>query len=169
MSGRTTMAAQGREMWRAATIALVCLLAGSVTEASAATVTFEGVVASIFVHPAPYTEAGFTLTDLNSPIGDAILGATSAGTSSNGTSIFGFCSVCAPGSSSAVIELTAVGGGAFSLNSLDAADLETNTSSTQSIVAAGNLMGGGTVTQTLSLTGIWTTFLAFGFTKSRQR
>ena len=154
-------------------IVLVAALAAVLafgSRARAATITFEGVVSgfSHLVPATPYTEAGFSLTNLQGGFSDGIYGPTGANT--NGTSIFGWCSSCAPNFTSNVIELTKVGGGTFSLFSLDAGNLNftagfvTPPLSAQSILAVGHLFGGGTVTQTLQLSDTWATFNLLSFT-----
>ncbi len=88
-------------------------------------VTFEGVVAPTGTQlPAtPYTEAGFTLTNLSGVFGtDGIFGAAS-GVNSNGTSIFAFCGSCNSGGS-VVIELARSDSSPFTLDSMDAANFE---------------------------------------------
>ena len=88
-------------------------------------VTFEGVVlpTDSLLPATPYTEAGFTLTNLSGVLGtDGIFGAAS-GTNSNGTATFAFCGSCNNGGS-VVIELAMSGGAPFSLDSIDAANFE---------------------------------------------
>jgi PEP-CTERM motif len=143
-------------------LASTAFVLASICTASATTITFEGAVndSGEMVPVTPYTEGGFTLTNLQGGYSDGIFGSTSGG-NTNGTATFGWCSICNNGSSN-VIELTAAGGTAFSLASLDAAFLEGG-SGPQSIVAVGDLVGGGTITETLVLSAAWTTFNLSGF------
>ncbi|MGB8328073.1 MAG: PEP-CTERM sorting domain-containing protein [Steroidobacteraceae bacterium] len=132
-----------------------------VTSAGAAIMTFENVapINGAQYPGTPHTEAGFTLT--NATYGsDALFGAAS-GANTNGTAVFGWCGFCAY-PSSVVITLTAVGGAAFNLNSLDAANLE-QTSLTQFLDIVGYVDGGGTLAQQLTIGDTWTTFDLSGF------
>ena len=133
--------------------------------------TFEGVVASNAdqIPATPYSEAGFTLTQI-SGVSDttAIFGADvpppEPGVTHNtdGTAVYGFCGYCS--SPKTVVALTADGGGAFDLVQLAAGDLETGyPTDAQQLVVLGNLAGGGTVSQTLDLTDTWATFTLSGF------
>jgi len=136
-------------------------------QAEAAVMTFEGVVSSsTYQVPAtPYSEAGFILTNLqgSSSGTDGIFGSSYDAThTTNGSAVFFWCANCLA-FGLPVIELTAVGSSSFSLLSLDAAFLENDRPHSQSIVAVGNLAGGGTVTQTLDLSLTWTTFNFSGF------
>ena len=136
-------------------------------QANAAVMTFEGVVSSSTyqVPVTPYSEAGFILTNLqgSSSGTDGIFGPTYDAThTTNGSAVFFWCANCLA-LGLPVIELTAVGNSSFSLLSLDAAFLENDRPRNQSVVAVGNLVGGGTVTQTLDLSLTWTTFNFSGF------
>jgi hypothetical protein len=150
-------------MMKAILSALLVASAAMVMNAEAATMTFEGVVTSTGSQTpvTPYTEAGFTLTNLQGGNTDGIFGAAASGVNANGTSVFGWCTVCG---TTITIELTAVGGGPFSLTSLDAAFLAKVTGTPQTITALGHLLGGGTVTQTFALSPNWTTFNLSSFT-----
>jgi hypothetical protein len=136
-------------------------------QADAAVMTFEGVVSSSTyqVPVTPYSEAGFILANLqgSSSGTDGIFGSSYDAThTTNGSAVFFWCANCLA-LGLPVIELTAVGNSSFSLLSLDAAFLENDRPRNQSIVAVGNLVGGGTVTQTLDLSLTWTTFNFSGF------
>jgi hypothetical protein len=89
-------------------------------------VTFEGVVApnGNQLPATPYTEAGFTLTNLSGvPAStDGIFGAAFL-VNTNGTSIFGFCGRCNAGGT-VVIELAKSDSSPFNLDSMDAANLQ---------------------------------------------
>jgi hypothetical protein len=124
---------------------------------SAATIGFEGVVQpGEFVIPAtPYTEQGYTLTDTGI---DGIF-SPGFGANDNGTSIFGWCSDC---SGEQTLTLSA-GGTAFSLYSLDAALLDFEDAGPQSLVLTGYFAAGGTISDTISLSGTWATFSLSGF------
>jgi hypothetical protein len=155
-------------------MALAGIGAWSATPAAAITLTFEGVVdpEEQLIPVTPYTESGFTLTNSLGGDTDGIFGADS-GANTNDTAIFAWCASCFEGEAT-VIQLTMDGGGLFSLTSLDAATLELedgegepsvqSVGTLQSIIAVGNLGGGGTVNQTLDLTDAWTTFSLSGFT-----
>jgi hypothetical protein len=144
--------------------AWVFLFAGAatVTCANAATITFEGVAsAGGYVIPAtPYYEAGFEIT-ASAPY-TGIYDAASA-TNTNGTSIFGWCSNLANcGGSTIVITLAAVGGGAFSFTSMDIGNLLTPSFyGFNAIELLGHLVGGGTVSSSLSTFDNWRTVSYF--------
>jgi hypothetical protein len=149
---------------------LSVLLVFSAGLSHAGTIQFEGfapVGGGIF-GVSPYKEAGFTLTNLTNVPADQADGIFDPSypfpfLNTNGSAVFGFCSFCGSGGASTVIGLDQPGS-VFSLVSLDAAALEALSGDVQSIVAAGNIKGGGTVTQTLDLTDTWTTFAFQGFT-----
>lgn len=128
---------------------------------SAAMIAFEVVPPNgVIVSAAPYTEAGFTLTDTN-PTYDAIFGANGpSGSNSNGSAIFGWCGSCTP--ITQIITLAATGGGVFSLAAFDAANLDFQNSS-KPLTLEGDLHAGGIVTQTVSINDTWTTFALSGF------
>lgn len=133
----------------------------------AAVMTFEGVVsASTYQVPiTPYSEAGFTLTNLQGSASqtDGIFGPTyDAAHTVDGSAVFFWCANCF-GVDQSIIRLSAAGDAPFSLASLDAGFLENDRPSNQSIIAVGNLAGGGTVTQTLDLGVQWATYTLSGF------
>jgi hypothetical protein len=147
-------------------IALVSvLLVLSAGLSHAGTIRFEGVApfGGSVIGVSPYTEAGFILTDVTPGGLEGIFDSAFPVTNANGTAVFGFCSFCGPGGSSTEIRLDRPGS-VFSLVSLDAAALEAFSGAAQSILATGNINGGGTVAQTLDLTDTWTTFAFQGFT-----
>ena len=144
-------------------IALALVIAPNVAPLCAATITFEGVAppGGQVIPVTPYTEAGFTLTNLLGGASDGIAGASS-GYNTNGTAVFSWCSNCLlPGGTATVVELTEVGGGEFELSALDVANFTGG--SGQSVVLLGYLLGGGTVGTTIPLSGTWTTHTLSGF------
>ena len=144
-------------------IGALCALCLSVAAAQATTITFEGQVSpgGLLTPATPYTEGGFILTDSNAPGPDGIFGPAIVGVNTNGTSVFGWDANFPP--TDPIIDLKAVGEATFSLSSLDAALLD-DLSGSQLIMVVGSFVGGGTVTQLLSLTSTWTTFYLIGFT-----
>ena len=151
----------------AALLALVGALAIA-APAQAVTIGFEGVApAGGFLLPAaPYSEAGFTLTNSLGPASgtDGIFD-VGAGFVSNGTDVFAWCGGC--DASPLVITLTESGGNNFSLVSFEAANLVAGLfTAGEEIIVTGNLAGGGTVVQSVSL--VQDTFTLFtlgpGFT-----
>jgi len=148
-----------------ATLSTAALIAlGAVpTFASAAPVVmgFEGVTADSdqIVPVTPYTEGGYTLTNLNpGDFNDGIFGKNAS--NSNGSATFVFCaydSTCFSGTS---IKLT--GGAPFTLKSLDVGNWETG-GPAGTLELIGSVLGGGTVTAVLGSGDAWATHLLSGF------
>lgn len=135
-------------------LALAFLLATLGTfDAEAATVRFEGYASPgclcLFFNT-PYNEAGLTLF---SPDTAAIVSSTAGPplNNTNGTDVYAWATTTTS-------FLTATSGLPFTLNSLDAANLVAN-GNTASLVVQAHLTGGGTVSEILTVTDVWTTFL----------
>lgn len=147
---------------------LSCLFAGMMAcavpgAASAAVIGFEGVVINDgMVAPIlPYTEAGFTITSNVRPFNaaDGIFG-KDAGANNNGTASLVFCST--DSGCSAGYQLTLTGTAPFSISSIDAgAFLVGGLAGTLDLI--GNLVGGGTIMQTLNADDSFETFALSGF------
>jgi hypothetical protein len=129
---------------------VLCLLVAS-SEAHADTITFDPLqlTGSGFTHMDSYTEAGFTFTSVNNP-GDAFAFASaqqnnlayyagSAGLAVNNFNDFG--------------RLTAAGGAAFSLTSIDLSHFMRGSNGVPVVVTfTGNYVGGGTTVQSFTVT-----------------
>lgn len=140
-----------------ATCALLCLQAG------ATTIGFEGVVpnTSSIVPVTPYTESGFTFTNLHNATGsDGIFG--SAASNSNGTATFVFCTYNNGCGTDVFVTLTAADASPFSLTSIDAGNWQAATTA-GSIDLIGHLVSGGTVTTSITAGKTWETFAISGF------
>jgi hypothetical protein len=134
--------------------------------AEAVTIAFEGVAApGTFVIPAtPYSEAGFTLTNLTSVFDeDGIFDSAVSpgfGDNNNGTDIFGWCGGCE--AVPITLQLTPDSGTPFSVQSIDFSNLTSGFFTPgMGVDVTGNLSGGGTVTQSFSL--IQDTWITFNF------
>ena len=131
-------------------VASISLAAAS----SAATIGFEGVVGGDFVVPVtPYVEAGFTLTNSlgSASDSDGIFSPSFIGGVNNGTDNFGWCGGC-HATNPLVITLTPNAGTPFSLISFEAGNLVAGQfTSGEQIIVTGNLAGGGSVVQTVTL------------------
>ncbi|MDT8999775.1 PEP-CTERM sorting domain-containing protein [Paucibacter sp. APW11] len=127
---------------------------------------FEGVVgdSDSSTPITPYTESGFTLTNLKpTPINDGIFGKTS-GVNTNGSAVFGFCAYDNTCDRGTAIRLT--GAAPFSLNSIEIASLFPNftpQAANTSLQLIGTLFGGGTITTTLSYSTTWAAYSVSGF------
>ncbi|MBB2487330.1 PEP-CTERM sorting domain-containing protein [Mitsuaria sp. WAJ17] len=143
-------------------VALVALSAVP-TLASAAPVvlSFEGVTADAdqIIPVTPYTESGYTLTNMNpGTFNDGIFGKDAS--NSNGSATFVFCaydSTCFSGTS---IKLT--GGAPFTLKSIDVGNWETG-GPAGTLELIGSVLGGGTVMAVLNTGDAWATKLLSGF------
>ena len=139
---------------------LACLCAGA--PAFAATIGFEGVVSGggSSVPVTPYSEAGFTLTNSLGSASDGIFD-EGAGLVNNGTDVFAWCGGCS--GAPLVITLSENGGNPFSLLSFEAGNLVPGFfTAGEQIVVTGNLAGGGTVVQSLSLVADQLTLFTLG-------
>ena len=157
---------------RTLTLVSACLLLSLAWGSSgqAARLAFDGVVApgTHAIGVAPYSEEGYTLT--NSLVGVNSDGIFDPGAPfnnvHNGTANFGWCGGCDP-VESVVLTLTRDGGGAFNLLSVQASNLLVGAMSPgEQLIVTGNLVGGGTVVQSLGLVqDVMTVFnLGPGFT-----
>lgn len=127
---------------------------------------FEGVVADTDSSTpiTPYTESGFTLTNLKpTQFNDGIFGKAS-GVNTNGSAVFGFCAYDNACDSGTAIRLT--GTAPFSLNSIEIASLFPNftpQAAHPALQLIGTLFGGGTITTTLSYGATWASYGVSGF------
>lgn len=144
-----------------------CLFVGMMAivpaSAGAAVLGFEGIVINDgMVAPIlPYTEAGFTITSNVQPFNpaDGVFG-KDAGANNNGSASLVFCST--DSGCSAGYELTLTGTTPFSITSIDAgAFLVGGLAGTLDLI--GNLVGGGTIIQTLNADDSFETFALSGF------
>jgi hypothetical protein len=132
-------------------------------QANATTIGFEGVVtdSSTLVPVTPYTESGFIFTNLQNNFGtDGIFGSDIA--NSNGTAIFVFCSYNTGCGTNVFVSLAAADAAPFSLSSISAANWQ-GEAATGSIDLVGHLVGGGTVTASVTAAAGWGTYAIAGF------
>jgi hypothetical protein len=129
-------------------------------------VAFEGVTAdnSVVFNAVPYTENGMVLsTDIPTQtgiFGKDYPGGEIQGSGTNGSAIFGWCNgsyLCPPPPTSIILSLETVSGDAFALNSIEAARVF-NWTVLDDMEITGNFSGGGTISQTLSLSNLWSTY-----------
>jgi hypothetical protein len=144
---------------------LVILLSGSSSSSAfAVTMGFEGLAPPAYytVPFAPYTEAGFTLTnslDLASE-SDGIFD-SAAGYVNNGTDHFAWCGDCDVNPLS--ITLTENSASLFNLTSFEGGNLEFGIFQTgEQFVVTGHLLGGGTVVQSFDIIQDTLTVFALG-------
>lgn len=134
------------------------VLAFGLSPAMAAVIDFESLVhndALFLDHGSSYSEEGFTLSQLGShPFGLSTFG-TQASNFSGSTALYN-------NTVDGVTELILTGGGSFSVQSIDLAELNGNL--VASVAFVGDLTGGGTVTNTFTLDGVALAPQTFTFT-----
>lgn len=139
------------------------------TQAGAAVIDFEGAVAAgqVWYDPLPYTEAGFRLA-ANALDSSAIFGAGAPHANPNGGAFYGFCSYdlnCSRGKD-VYVTLRTSDAGAFSLHSVDAANLDLS-GRVGTVELVGHLSTGGTVLATIAA-GDWASYQLTGFSGLRS-
>ena len=141
-------------------LALGLLLLSPFVYAAPVVMTFEGVVGDteVLIPVTPYAEDGFLLTSSRSADAEieGIFGKDADEANTNGTAVFGWCSICE--AEPQVISLTRDGGGAFDFLSFDAATLFVGAISSGAVEIVGYLDGGGTVETMIETTADWMTF-----------
>lgn len=142
------------------------------TQAGAAVIDFDGAVqgGQIVADPVSYTEAGFALAAMPAGESDisALYGPSAAHAHTNGSAVYGFCTYdlnCARGKG-VYLSLAATDAGAFSLRSIDAANLDLS-GRTGTIDLVGHLRSGGTVLASVGA-GVWASYQLSGFTDLRS-
>lgn len=105
-----------------------------------------------------YSQDGFTLVDnlVTSTVNTAIQTSSVPG---NTSQVFAFCAIDGFCTEDTYLTLT---GGIFSLNSIDAANWNIQ-NTTGSLDLVGYFQGGGSITQTLTTTDVWQTWVLSGF------
>jgi hypothetical protein len=141
-----------------------CIFTFITTATYAATIDFEGVLSDgqgrTGSDVTPYTEDGFTVTSSgSSDFGRNDIFGDGFSWNDNGSDFFGWCGNC----TNAPFTLTLVGGGPFSLSSIDFSNM-TIGSDVGTINITGFFSGGGSTTQTFDPTvDVWTTAAFTGF------